>query len=214
MQRHLVILVRVPQIGAVKTRLAAGIGRLAAWRFYRNTTDQVIRRLARHGASGGWKIWLAVTPEAVAGGTGFWPASIQGQQLGRIGQGRGNIGQRMAKPMLDLPPGPVVVIGSDIPEIQARHIKNAFVALEKKQVVLGPAADGGYWLVGLRRRPCPPGRLRPALFGQVRWSTAHALEDTLAGLDRRYSVAHIDRLQDVDDQADYDDWRLRPRRPA
>ena len=202
LQKHLVIMVKVPQIGATKTRLAAGIGPLAAWRFYCNTTDQVIRRLGRHGLSSKWKTWLAVTPERLTLGTRFWPGGVQW-----IGQGRGDLGHRMAGPMLDLPPGPVVLIGSDVPGIQPKHIDAAFDALEGNDVVFGPAEDGGYWLVGLKRRPFIPGRLRPGLFRQVRWSSARALEDTIAGLDSRYRVARISTLSDVDTAEDLRRWQ-------
>jgi uncharacterized protein len=202
LQKHLVIMVKVPQIGATKTRLAAGIGPLAAWRFYRNTTTTVIRRLSRQGMATKWKIWLAVTPERLAVGTRFWPA-----EHALTGQRRGDLGQRMAQPMLDLLPGPVVVIGSDVPDIQLRHIHNAFTALERNDVVFGPADDGGYWLVGMKRRPIYPGRLRPGLFAQVRWSTEHALADTIGQLDSRYRVAKIDVLSDVDTAEDLERWR-------
>ncbi|MBT3700577.1 MAG: glycosyltransferase [Alphaproteobacteria bacterium] len=202
MQKHLVIMVKVPQIGATKTRLAAGIGPLAAWRFYRNTTDQVIRRLGRHGLSSKWKIWLAVTPERLAANTRFWPVGVQW-----VGQGPGDLGQRMASSMLALPPGPVVLIGSDVPGIQPTHIASAFDALEYNDIVFGPAEDGGFWLVGLKRRPFMPGRLRPGLFRCVRWSSDQALEDTIAGLDPRYRVARISTLSDVDTAEDLRRWQ-------
>ncbi len=95
-----------------------------------------------------------------------------------------------------LPPGPVIIVGCDIPDITAAHIAKAFRALGRHDAVFGPATDGGYWLVGLRRRPCFTDP-----FGKVRWSTPHALGDTLANLAGR-SVATIETLSDVDDGAD------------
>jgi glycosyltransferase A (GT-A) superfamily protein (DUF2064 family) len=70
--------------------------------------------------------------------------------------------------------------------------------------VFGPAADGGYWLVGLRRRP----RLPRGLFERVRWSSAHALADTRAGLPKDTSVALLETLEDVDDVSAYARWRV------
>ena len=85
-----------------------------------------------------------------------------------------------------------VLIGSDIPAIQPRHIAVAFQRLGAADAVFGPALDGGYWLVGLnRRRPVFP-------FKNVRWSTRHALEDSVANLGAR-RVAFAARLMDVDD---------------
>jgi glycosyltransferase A (GT-A) superfamily protein (DUF2064 family) len=94
------------------------------------------------------------------------------------------------------PPGPAVIIGTDVPHITRAHIWAAFRLLGRHDAVLGPAEDGGYWLIGLRRRPRI---LRP--FRGVRWSTPHALSDTLANLHGR-SVAEVAALFDVDTAAD------------
>jgi len=194
-------MVKAPRIGAVKTRLARGIGDLAAWRFYRNTTARVLRRLSQPGRSR-WRIWLAVTPDEFAGPGMFWPADLD-----RLTQGRGDLGARMAKPMQELPPGPVVVIGSDIPDVTAPLIAKAFDALKTAGAVVGPADDGGYWLIGLRRRPIPVTRLRPGLFRDIRWSGPQALADTLAELDGRIKVVEIDTLSDIDTPEDYAKWK-------
>jgi len=201
MDRHLVILVKAPRIGTVKTRLAAGIGLFAAWQFYRRTTANVLRRLTAKPQPSGWRVWLAVTPDSFAGSNRFWPADIR-----QMPQGRGDLGRRMARPLRTLPRGPVVVIGSDIPDITQRHIHRAFEALRRSDVVVGPAEDGGYWLIGMRRRPIPVGQLRPSLLTDVRWSSSDALADTLKGLDARLSVNRIDTLNDIDTPEDLQAW--------
>ena len=81
----------------------------------------------------------------------------------------------------------------------------AFRLLGAHDLVFGPAADGGFWLVGARRRQPPRG-----LFERVRWSGPHALADTLAGLPRRTQIGFVETLEDVDDANAY--RRLRPRR--
>jgi glycosyltransferase A (GT-A) superfamily protein (DUF2064 family) len=89
----------------------------------------------------------------------------------------------------------VVLVGSDIPGIGRDDIAAAFRALGRAQAVFGPAEDGGYWLVGLGpRRPAHP-------FADVRWSTAHALGDTLANFCGR-RIALLRTLRDVDTAAD------------
>ena len=100
----------------------------------------------------------------------------------------------MRRAIAATPPGPVVLIGSDIPAIEPGHIAAAFRRLGTHDLVFGPAVDGGFWLVGARRRP----RL-PMLFARVRWSTSHALADTLAGLPRGVTVGFVDTLEDIDD---------------
>ena len=183
MKRHLVVFAKAPAMGRVKTRLAREVGAVTALRFHRFTTASLVRRLA---ADPRWAVRLAVTS-----GPPF-----RGVPGARVAQGRGDLGERMRRPLRRLPPGPVVIVGSDIPGIARRHIAAAFRALGRHDLVFGPAMDGGYWLVGARRRPA-----LPDLFRDVRWSTRHALADTLAGAGKRFSVALLDELEDVDDAA-------------
>lgn len=203
---HVVIFAKAPRIGAVKRRLAAGIGQLAAWRCYGDITRTLIGRLAREPR---WRLWLAVTPDAAARATRFWPRGRHRRAIARIGQGAGDLGPRMGRVLRGLPPGPAVIVGSDIPEIDAAAIRAAFRALRSADAVFGPAGDGGYWLVGLRRRPRPRGHLPGTLFRDVRWSSEHALADTLAGLPKRMRVAQLHRLDDVDDIRHWRVWRER-----
>jgi len=201
--RHLVIFVKAPLLGQVKSRLAAGIGALAARRFYRATTARLIRKMNRDRR---WRVWLAVTPHRALN-SAHWPRGTQ-----RLDQGQGDLGARMGRVFHSLPPGPAVIVGSDIPDLGPRHVAAAFRALGGHDAVFGPAADGGYWLIGLRRRPPVPS----GLFAGVRWSSFHALADTHASLPRNVSIAMLEVLEDVDDAAAYARWcgRLKKRRRA
>ena len=180
--------------GQVKTRLARGIGAGAATAFYRQQTAALIRRLAGDRR---WRLWLAVTPDRDRLAR-FWP-----MEMPRLAQGGGDLGKRMSRPLKLKAAGPVVIIGSDIPEIRARHIAKAFHLLAGHDAVFGPASDGGYWLVGIRRRPGTP---QP--YANVRWSSPAALADTLANLNG-CRVAFVDELSDVDTPEDYRLWRWR-----
>ncbi len=196
--QHLVVFARAPRLGAVKRRLAADIGDVAAWQFYRRTLARVLRRVAPDPR---WRSWLAVTPDRFASASGIW--CLAGSRPPRlIPQGAGDIGQRMARPLADLPPGPVVIVGCDIPDLDRAHIARAFAALGRHDAVFGPAEDGGYWLVGARRRPRVPD-----LFARVRWSSPLALADTRANLAPGQSAVLIDLLRDIDDGAAYAAWR-------
>ena len=188
MLRHLVIFAKEPRLGAVKSRLARDIGAAAALRFYEETLHALIARVAHRAP---WRCWLAVTPD------GFAPLAQRRwrslpRDLAVIAQGQGDLGVRMARSFARLPPGPAVLIGSDIPAIARSHIDDAFAALGRHDAVFGPAEDGGYWLVGLKRAPRV---LAP--FARVRWSGPHALADTRANLKRK-RVALAPRLGDVD----------------
>lgn len=192
---HLVIMAKAPRAGRVKTRLAAAVGPVEALRCYRVLLEQTVRRLA---CDRRWVTWLAVTPDEAAP---RFAASLRGGSITIIAQGLGGLGERMQRLMDRLPPGPVVIVGSDIPTIGRGDIASAFRALGRSDAVFGPADDGGYWLVGQRRAPRT---LR--LFDGVRWSSEHALSDTLENLDGR-EVAHLRTIADVDSEADYLRWR-------
>jgi uncharacterized protein len=198
MKRHLVIFARAPQAGRVKRRLASEIGLTAAARFYRATLTDLIRRLANDRR---WTVSLFVTPDNCLG----HPAWRGVARSRRRPQGAGNLGQRMKLPFQVLPAGPVVLVGSDIPALGASHIAHAFRLLGKHDLVFGPASDGGFWLVGARRlKPLPR-----TLFAGVRWSTAQALADTLAGLPAGISTGFADTLDDVDDAGDLQRLQIR-----
>ncbi len=192
---HLVVMARAPHLGLRKKRLARDVGALAAWRFYRTETGRLLRRLSSDPR---WRVWLAVTPDRAVTDPGLWP--FEGRVLG---QGPGGLGARMGRIFQGLPPGPMVMIGSDIPEITPGLIAAAFKALGRHDWVLGPAGDGGYWLIGARRRP----RLQLPFAG-VRWSTSETLTDTLRGLEGQ-SVALLPPLADIDSGADLAAWRAR-----
>jgi len=184
----LVIFARAPALGAVKRRLAAGIGATGARAFYVETTRTLLRRVA-----GGrwWQTVIAVTPDAAARRGRHWPGS-----LARLPQGGGDLGARMERALLRYPGRKAVLVGSDIPDVSAGHIRAAFAALGRAELVFGPARDGGYWLVGAR-----DGRLARGLFRNVRWSGRHALSDTLANASAR-RVEMLEMLDDIDVAAD------------
>jgi uncharacterized protein len=191
---RLVVMAKVPIAGRVKTRLAREAGVSVATRFARHATASLLHRVARHGP---WQTTLAVTPDWSVG------ARIWSAMAPRAAQGGGDLGARMQRIMALADPGPLVIIGTDIPGITRAHIARAFRFLGRHDAVFGPASDGGYWLIGFRRRP----RLfRP--FSAVRWSTPHALSDTLRNLVGR-SVGFLPMLDDVDNASDLARWESR-----
>lgn len=193
MQRSLVIFAKAPRMGRVKTRLARDIGLVQAWGFFRHALVRLIQRV---GYDPRWRTVIAVAPDTAATDDAIWPPDID-----RMAQGGGDLGARMQRTFDGMAPGPVVIIGADIPGIRAHHIDQAFRALGNHDAVFGTADDGGYWLVGLKRAP----RI-PALFDGVRWSSATALADTVANLGDA-KIAYLEELIDVDDGRDFARWR-------
>ena len=188
MGNQLVIMVKEPRAGRVKTRLGKDIGMVPAVWWYRHQVKSIIKRLQDPR----WTLRLAITPDIAAINSRFWPTHIP-----RLGQGRGNLGQRMRSILRHSPPGPVCIIGSDIPSISKKHIKQSFKALNESDWVFGPALDGGFWLVGAKRISA----LAPALFKGVRWSTQSTLNDSLSSVPSQ-RITFIDRLSDIDTGSD------------
>ncbi|WP_380055249.1 TIGR04282 family arsenosugar biosynthesis glycosyltransferase [Falsihalocynthiibacter sp. SS001] len=188
MKRHLVIMLKEPRPGRVKTRLGVGMGMVAAAWWYRHQVARLLRRLDDPR----WQITLAVAPDIEGSKSRIWPNKYL-----RVMQGQGDLGDRMARLFHELPRGPVVIIGSDIPTVEKHHINAAFKSLGNHQAVFGPSGDGGYWLVGLKRVARPPSRI----FQNVRWSSEYALADSRASFDG-LTIAEVATLQDIDTLAD------------
>lgn len=188
MTQTLIIMVKEPRPGRVKTRLGRDIGMVnAAW-WYRYQSKGLIGRLRDPR----WQIVLAVSPDREGLISRIWPSDLP-----RMAQGSGGLGDRMLRLMLGVQKGPVCLIGSDIPAVKRIHIARAFAELGRNEAVFGPASDGGYWLTGLKRS----GRVSCRLFRDVRWSTKYALTDSIASApDMR--VALVDMLSDVDTAGD------------
>lgn len=185
MKDTVVVFARAPRLGTVKRRLAAEIGDRAALRFHQETLFRLLRGLS---AERRFRTFLAITPDHARPRLPL--------RVPVLGQGRGDIGQRMQRACKRFRRGRVVIIGSDIPEARPADLLSAFRALGRATAVFGPARDGGYWLVGLApRRPARP-------FGNVRWSTRHALADTLANFHGR-RIVKLRALSDVDTVADW-----------
>jgi rSAM/selenodomain-associated transferase 1 len=186
-----IVMVRAPLPGKSKTRLSRQIGAIEALRFYRATTASVLRRLARDPR---WQLVLAVTPDHHVHSR-FWPADMT-----RLPQGPGGLSRRMRFLLSATRGRPIVLIGSDIPNIKSAHIADALRKITASNLVLGPADDGGYWLIAAHARP-----LRRAAFDNVRWSTEFAMADTIRSWGGAAALAA--KLPDVDTLEDYLQWR-------
>jgi rSAM/selenodomain-associated transferase 1 len=193
-RRHVVLFARAPRLGRAKRRLARDIGAVAAWRFHRVVLARHVRTLARDHR---WRLVLAIDAP-------IRHRPRPARRVTVIAQRSGDLGVRMAAALDALPPGPAVLVGSDLPDLHPHHVAAAFAALRRADTVLGPARDGGYWLIGRRHGVRP----LPRLDG-VRWSTRHALADTRAALARRRTVGLAATLADVDTGADWRAWRRR-----
>jgi rSAM/selenodomain-associated transferase 1 len=183
MKSRLIMMVKEPVPGRVKTRLGRDIGMVRAAAWFRVQALRTLRRLEDPR----WDLMLAVSPDQTGLRSRFWPS-----HLPKVPQGRGDLGDRMGR-LLRASQAKTCIIGADIPHIQRAHIQRAFAALGSHSSVIGPSDDGGFWLVGLRHGCHAP----RALFQDVEWSSARALQGTIASAPD-LDWAHIDTLNDVD----------------
>ncbi len=189
--RSVVVMARPVVPGEVKTRLAEAGGERFALAVYRLMLRRTLRRVAR----GPWSTVVAVAPSSGE------RRRHRFRGFATMAQSGGDLGERMSNAFGAMPPGPVVLVGTDIPGLRRQHISRAFRALERHEAVFGPALDGGYWLVGLA-----PGLREAGIFSPVRWSTRHALADTRANIPPVCASALIATLGDVDTAQDAERW--------
>lgn len=193
MTARVILFAKQPVAGRVKSRLATGLGTARATGFYRTTTRVVCHRLSRDPR---WQLILARSPDHWLPAPPVFPPGLV-----TTPQGRGDIGDRMARLARRFADGPVVLVGSDIPALQAGQIAAALRCLQRADVVFGPATDGGFWLVAYTARAA-----RQAGFTNIAWSTGTVLRDCLAGLGTT-RVSLLPPLSDIDDVGDYRAWR-------
>jgi glycosyltransferase A (GT-A) superfamily protein (DUF2064 family) len=143
-------------------------------------------------------------------------AELAGDRFTLTAQADGDLGRRLAafcEDQLRAGADAVVVLGTDSPTVPLDHVEQAFRELERADVVLGPAVDGGYYLLGCALHPSPlsPGRgVRgeelPPIFEGIAWGTSRVLADTIARLaDPAWRLALLPPWYDVDT---LDDWRM------
>jgi rSAM/selenodomain-associated transferase 1 len=206
------MLARWPAPGRCKSRLVPGVGtgRAAAiqarlTRHGLTAAAEARRLLASAAGSDGPGAGLSLV--LATSGLGPGAAARWGRRLvvdRVVSQGPGSLGLRMQRQMRRgwrEGAAAVVLIGSDLPELAAGDLLAALRALEHSALVLGPAGDGGYWLIG-RRRPTPQ------VFAGIDWGSDRVLEQTLAQARRAgLSTALLAQRHDLDRPADLERWR-------
>jgi uncharacterized protein len=196
---RLIIFARYPEPGHTKTRLIPALGAVGAASFQGWMTEQVL------GAVAPWQATESTLKVQVqyAGGTLAQLRSWLGHRWDYQPQGAGDLGDRMQAAFVQaFAQGAerVVLIGTDCLAIDPTCLRQAYELLQRRDLVLGPAQDGGYYLIGLRR-PCPE------LFGQMSWSTATVLTETLARATvAGRSIGLLGTQRDLDEPADLQHW--------
>lgn len=188
----IMVFVRNPELGRVKTRLAKSIGDQAALETY--------KILSKHTS----KIISEIDSDQLI----FYSDKIQDNDVWTTTnckkqiQTKGDLGQKMLAAFqygFSLGYQKILIIGSDLYSLRPKHIESAFEQLENYDVVIGPALDGGYYLLGLNF-------IIPKIFKQKQWSTSSVLKETLSDL-KEFNVNLLEPLNDIDT---YEDLKKEP----
>ena len=183
-ERHLIIFVKNPVLGKVKTRLAAGIGNEKALEVYLQLMS----------------ITQTVTKNVACTRHVFYSDEIENDiwdddKFNKHVQEGIDLGERMKnafETVFSLGAKKAVIIGSDCPQITPEIIDQAFDGLEENDVLIGPAKDGGYYLLGMKK-------LHPEIFENKEWSTDAVFEDTVLDcIESRLSYGRLETLSDLD----------------
>jgi rSAM/selenodomain-associated transferase 1 len=195
----ILLFIKAPFRGQVKTRLASVLGAAGALDLYQRFVLDIIDTLEQTGIPFRICYTPADSEKAVAGWLG--PGRQYQAQIGR------DVGERMENAFQQVFSAGIsraVLTGSDIPDLPPEVFSEAFRALDGNDTVIGPARDGGYYLIGFRRNT-----FLPALFRGIAWSTNTVLTDTLAVLARKGSTVQqlplwgdVDTIEDLKDLAD------------
>lgn len=190
---RIIVFIRAPRVGAVKTRLAAGLGAEGACAAYRRMIDHLMPAVRASGCS----VEFRYTPDDAGDEFSRWREP--GWAL--TPQGAGDLGARLEHAFAaSVAAGyeRALAIGTDCPYLTVPDLREASAALDSHEVVLGPALDGGYWLIGLRR-------LYPELFHKIPWSSAEVMQVTLQRARSAHLSVHC--LRELGDIDTLPDWK-------
>lgn len=197
-KQHLIIFTRYPEPGKTKTRLIPALGAVGAANLQRQMTEQTILQVKELQSV------VAVSFEVrFAGGSLQLMQDWLGRDLVYQVQGEGDLGERMGRSLLDAFQSgaeQVMMIGTDCPGVNSQLLATAFEQLQTCELVLGPAIDGGYYLIGLRRYIAE-------LFANIDWGTAQVLKQTV-DIAQKLHLLHVylPPLADVDRPEDLSIW--------
>ncbi len=194
---QLLILLKAPVLGLVKTRLAAQSSDVFALDVYQQLAQRLFTNLSRFNT-----VQLHFTPSS---GRSLIEAWLRPAWTAHL-QGEGDLGQRMQAAFsaaFSTGAERVIMVGADCPDIITADIESAWASLHHHDLVLGPANDGGYWLIGLKK-------VYPELFNGIQWSTSHVLADTLAIAQQLgFRVHRLRTLTDIDTLEDWTAYQQR-----
>jgi rSAM/selenodomain-associated transferase 1 len=202
-RERLCLFTRYPTPGTTKTRLIPKLGKYGAADLQRKMTVHILEKVRRLAIQRGTDVEIRYE-----GGDPQRMKQWLGTDLRFSSQESGDIGRRMARAIESAAAGgflKTIIFGSDIPGITTDILSRAFIRLKKEDIVLGPAKDGGYYLIGIHDRCLK--RAVPILFEGIDWGTDTVLAKTLQAADRLdLTYVLLEPLGDVDWPEDLIHW--------
>jgi len=196
---RLIIFGRYPVVGQTKTRLIPDLGSAGAAQLQRSLSEHVLQT----ALSGAWTTPYELEFCFTGGSKEKVRRWLVSDKIHLTLQSEGDLGRRMFLAMaaaFDKGHGRVVLVGTDVPALSGDHLVEAFNALNCHDLVFGPSVDGGYWLVGSRRKL--------NVFNGISWSNANVLKNTLKLANTNgWSVHCLDPLTDMDTLSDLEKWQ-------
>jgi len=193
----IIVFIRYPTPGRVKTRLARSAGDDLAARIYKTCSDHLFSEVTR--AAGDVHRFAFYAGENDRARIRAWVPD-KFTCLPQVGEGLGEKMTHALNHVFEIGYQRAVLVGSDVPDISCRMIEEALKALDVYDIVLGPSRDGGFYLVGSN---C----LHPALFDSVSWSSENVFKQTVRNVDRiGLSLHKLPTLRDIDTEQDLRSW--------
>ena len=192
-QPAIITFIKNPELGKAKTRLAATVGDERALEIYKELlrhTRETVQQLSGVEAFLFYSKFIDETDD--------WSSDFFTKKL----QPEGDLGTKMIAAFAEIfkTNQPVIIVGSDCASLTSEILENAVEILKEKDFVIGPAIDGGYYLLGMNS-------FQPSLFKNIEWSTEQVFPQTVAkieGLKMNYGL--LPALSDIDFEEDWEKW--------
>ena len=189
LRKNVLVFVRVPEPGRVKTRLEGKLSRKAVLRLYQYFVEDILGTLS----AGGYDVVICYEPPEGRSKMISW----LGSDLSFMPQKGASLGERMEKAFADVFSEGVhqaVLIGSDFPDLDGSIIEEAFQTLASHDLAVGPAVDGGYYLIGFNE-----GSFSPQIFHNIPWGTPSVFQHTVLSAEKsKLRMQVLPKWQDID----------------
>lgn len=200
MKKAIILFIKFPREGEVKTRLAKDIGQKRATHFYQKCVEKIIHEIRELKRTHPIELFVYVSNSKDLSLCRNW----LGEDFSYFSQRGEGLGQRLINASNDvfkIGYESLLIAGSDIPELSVKIFKKAFENLKNADFTIGPSPDGGYYLIGMKKP-------EPDVFNNISWSTDKVFGQTIDKIQSLQKVyTTLPSLRDIDTFEDFKAWR-------